>query len=62
MEARARIHDAFTGFSERDFADGALPAKTKQLIAVAWRMSPNVLTESVVILRRRCGTARRRRG
>lgn len=29
------IHDAFTGFSERVFADGALPAKTKQLIAVA---------------------------
>src|SRR3954471_14202531 len=29
------IHDAFTAFSERVFADGALPAKTKQLIAVA---------------------------
>jgi AhpD family alkylhydroperoxidase len=29
------IHDAFTNFSERVFADGALPAKTKQLIAVA---------------------------
>ena len=29
------IHDAFTSFSERVFADGALPAKTKQLIAVA---------------------------
>ncbi len=28
-------HEAFTGFSERVFADGALPAKTKQLIAVA---------------------------
>ena len=29
------IHDAFTAFSERVFADGALPAKVKQLIAVA---------------------------
>jgi len=29
------IHDAFTSFSERVFADGALPVKTKQLIAVA---------------------------
>jgi AhpD family alkylhydroperoxidase len=28
-------HDAFIAFSERVFADGALPAKTKQLIAVA---------------------------
>lgn len=29
------IHDAFTTFSERVFAEGALPTKTKQLIAVA---------------------------
>lgn len=29
------IHDSFTRFSEHVFADGALPAKTKQLIAVA---------------------------
>jgi AhpD family alkylhydroperoxidase len=29
------IHDAFAAFSERVFADGALPTKTKQLIAVA---------------------------
>ena len=29
------IHEAFTTFSERVFADGALPAKVKQLIAVA---------------------------
>jgi AhpD family alkylhydroperoxidase len=29
------IHEAFTSFSDRVFADGALPAKTKQLIAVA---------------------------
>jgi len=29
------IHDAFSQFSERVFADGALPVKTKQLIAVA---------------------------
>jgi AhpD family alkylhydroperoxidase len=30
-----RIHDAFTAFSESVFAEGALPTKTKQLIAVA---------------------------
>jgi AhpD family alkylhydroperoxidase len=29
------IHDAFRAFSERVFAPGALPARTKQLIAVA---------------------------
>ena len=29
------IHDAFAAFSEHVFADGALPANTKQLIAVA---------------------------
>jgi AhpD family alkylhydroperoxidase len=29
------IHDAFTALSERVFAEGALPTKTKQLIAVA---------------------------
>jgi AhpD family alkylhydroperoxidase len=29
------IHDAFTTFSERVFAAGALPIKIKQLIAVA---------------------------
>jgi AhpD family alkylhydroperoxidase len=29
------IHDAFTSFSKAVFADGALEAKTKQLIAVA---------------------------
>jgi AhpD family alkylhydroperoxidase len=29
------IQSAFDAFSERVFADGALPAKTKQLIAVA---------------------------
>ncbi len=29
------IHEAFTSFSERVFTDGALPVKTKQLIAVA---------------------------
>ena len=28
-------HEAFTAFSERAFADGALPSKSKQLIAVA---------------------------
>lgn len=29
------IHKAFDAFSQKVFADGALPAKTKQLIAVA---------------------------
>jgi AhpD family alkylhydroperoxidase len=29
------IHDAFKAFGERVFAEGALPVKTKQLIAVA---------------------------
>ena len=29
------VHDAFAAFSERVFAEGALPTKTKQLIAVA---------------------------
>lgn len=29
------IHEAFDSFSRAVFADGALPAKTKQLIAVA---------------------------
>ena len=29
------IHDAFTAFSESVFAEGALPTKTKQLIAIA---------------------------
>ncbi|MGH8175852.1 MAG: carboxymuconolactone decarboxylase family protein [Steroidobacter sp.] len=29
------IHEAFTNFSERVFAEGALPVKIKQLIAVA---------------------------
>jgi AhpD family alkylhydroperoxidase len=37
--ARARlapeIHDAWQAFTDRVFADGALPSKTKQLIAVA---------------------------
>jgi AhpD family alkylhydroperoxidase len=29
------VHDAFTSFSKQVFAEGALTAKTKQLIAVA---------------------------
>src|SRR3954449_8515049 len=29
------IHDAFQAFGQKVFADGALPPKTKQLIAVA---------------------------
>jgi AhpD family alkylhydroperoxidase len=34
-ELAPEIHAAFNAFSERVFADGALPKKTKQLIAVA---------------------------
>ena len=34
-ELAPAIQDAFHAFSELVFADGALPAKTKQLIAVA---------------------------
>ena len=38
-DARKRLapgtHDAFQAFSQAVFAEGALPAKTKQLIAVA---------------------------
>lgn len=34
-ELAPEILDAFNAFSARVFADGALPAKTKQLIAVA---------------------------
>lgn len=33
--AAPEIHDAFQSFSRQVFADGALPEKTKQLIAVA---------------------------
>jgi AhpD family alkylhydroperoxidase len=34
-DAAPEIHDAFQAFSRQAFADGALPEKTKQLIAVA---------------------------
>jgi len=34
-ELAPEIHDAFRAFGQRVFADGALPSKTKQLIAVA---------------------------
>ncbi len=34
-ELAPETHDAFEAFSKAVFADGALPAKTKQLIAVA---------------------------
>ncbi|HET6869264.1 MAG TPA: carboxymuconolactone decarboxylase family protein [Solirubrobacteraceae bacterium] len=34
-QAAPEIHDAFQSFSRQVFADGALPEKTKQLIAVA---------------------------
>lgn len=34
-QAQPDTHDAFQGFSRQVFADGALPEKTKQLIAVA---------------------------
>ena len=35
MELAPQIHEAFDDFSRAVFADGALPGKTKQLIAVA---------------------------
>jgi len=35
QQAAPDIHDAFQAFSRQVFADGALPEKTKQLIAVA---------------------------
>jgi AhpD family alkylhydroperoxidase len=34
-DAAPGIHEAFEAFSKQVFADGALPEKTKQLIAVA---------------------------
>ena len=34
-QAAPEIHDAFRAFSRQVFAEGALPEKTKQLIAVA---------------------------
>ena len=34
-QAAPEIHDAFVAFSRQAFAEGALPEKTKQLIAVA---------------------------
>lgn len=34
-ELAPEIHKAFDAFSQTVFADGALPAKTKQLVAVA---------------------------
>jgi AhpD family alkylhydroperoxidase len=34
-QAAPEIHEAFQSFSRQVFADGALPEKTKQLIAVA---------------------------
>ena len=34
-ELAPEVHDAFTTFSKAVFADGALPGRTKQLIAVA---------------------------
>ena len=34
-QAAPEIHDAFQAFSRQVFAEGALPEKTKQLIAVA---------------------------
>ncbi len=34
-ELASHVHDAFENFSRAVFADGALPVKTKQLIAVA---------------------------
>jgi AhpD family alkylhydroperoxidase len=35
MQLTPHIHEAFQAFSKSVFTDGAIPAKTKQLIAVA---------------------------
>jgi AhpD family alkylhydroperoxidase len=53
------IHDAFTAFSERVFSEGALPVKTKQLIAVAAAHITQCPYCIRVAPRRRCGTGRR---
>ena len=48
---------AFQAFSKKVFAEGALPAKVKQIIAVAVATLPNALTASRDTRRRRCGMA-----
>ena len=56
------IETAFQAFSQTVFADGALPAKTKQIIAVAVaHVTPSALTVSRATLRRRYDTAPRKR-
>ena len=54
-------HNAFQAFSQKVFADGALPAKMKQLIAVAVAMSRNAPTASAATQRPPCGKARQER-
>ena len=55
------IEAAFDAFSQRVFADGALPAKTKQVIAVAVAHVTQCRTASKGIPRRRCATVQRQR-
>jgi hypothetical protein len=56
------IEAAFDAFSQRIFADGALPAKTKQVIAVAVaHVTRNARTASRGTPRRRCATVQRQR-
>jgi Carboxymuconolactone decarboxylase family len=45
---------AFDAFSHATFADGALPAKLKQIIAVAVAHVTQFLIASMAIRRRRC--------
>jgi hypothetical protein len=52
---------AFQAFSRQVFADGALPARTKQLIAVASPMLPSARIASADTRRPRCARARRAR-
>jgi len=49
---------AFDAFGKAVFADGALPARVKQIIAVAAAHARNVLTASKATPRRRYGPAR----
>lgn len=52
---------AFQAFSQKVFAEGALPVKIKQLIAVAVAHTTHALTAFPATPRRRCFMARRRR-
>ena len=48
-ELAPEIHDAFEAFGRAVFADGALPEKTKQLIAVAVHPLPERLMGQILV-------------